>query len=75
MQSVTLSDGTYIPKDTILVTPALATHCDEGNYRDPLVFDPFRYSRQKEQDNSAVKHQFVTTSADYVAFGHGKHAW
>lgn len=75
MQPLTLSDGTYIPKDTILVTPAMATHCDEENYPDPLVFDPFRHSRLIEEGSSTTKHQFITTSADYVSFGHGKHAW
>ncbi|GJE97791.1 cytochrome P450 [Phanerochaete sordida] len=74
MKSFTLSDGTYIPKGTTLVTPALATHFDSDNYVNPTVFDPFRYVREKEQDMSAVKHQFVTTSPEYVSFGHGKHA-
>ena len=75
MQSITLSDGTRIPKGTIMATPATATHIDADNCDNPANFDPFRFSRQKEEDNSAVKHQFVTTSADYVAFGHGRHAW
>ena len=75
LQPLTFSDGTYVPKGSILATPAIATHTDGDNYRNPDKFDPFRYSSQKEEDNSAVKHQFVTTSADYVAFGHGKHAW
>ncbi|EKM61817.1 uncharacterized protein PHACADRAFT_191008 [Phanerochaete carnosa HHB-10118-sp] len=56
LKSFTLSDGTYIPKNTILVTPALATHFDNENYMDPTVFDPFRHVREKEQDLSASKH-------------------
>ncbi|KIP02170.1 hypothetical protein PHLGIDRAFT_20514 [Phlebiopsis gigantea 11061_1 CR5-6] len=73
-QPITLVDGTHIPKGTIIATPAMATHLDADNCDDPATFDPFRYYRQKTEDNSAVKHQFVTTSADYVAFGHGRHA-
>lgn len=72
---LTLSDGTYIPKGTVMVTPAEATHFDNENYENADVFDPFRFAREKERDGSAVKHQYVTTSAEYVPFGHGKHAW
>ena len=75
LQPLTFSDGTYVPEGTIIVTPALATHTDSDNYQDPHKFDPFRYYSEKEIENSAVKHQFVTTSGDYVAFGLGKHAW
>nr|BAD94562.1 cytochrome P450 [Phanerodontia chrysosporium]BAL05132.1 cytochrome P450 [Phanerodontia chrysosporium] len=74
LKPLTLSDGTFIPKGTVLVTPTVATHFDDDNYKNPTVFDPFRYYREKERDMSAVKHQFVTTSPDYVSFGHGKHA-
>lgn len=75
LKPFTLSDGTFIPSGTFLVTPSLATHFDEDNYDDPAVFDPFRFSRLKQEDMSAVKHQFVTTSPEYIAFGLGKHAW
>ncbi|KIP02162.1 hypothetical protein PHLGIDRAFT_32288 [Phlebiopsis gigantea 11061_1 CR5-6] len=73
-QSITLSDGTRIPKGATIATPVLATHLDAENFDSPATFDPFRYYRQKAEDNSAVKHQFVTTAADYVSFGHGRHA-
>ena len=72
---LTLCDGTYIPKGTVMVAPAQATHFDNENYANAAVFDPFRHVREKEKDGSAVKHQYVTTSAAYVPFGHGKHAW
>ena len=75
LKPLMFSDGTYVPKGCVLAVPAIATHTDEDNYPNPFKFDPFRYSSQKEEDHSAVKHQFVTTSADYIAFGHGKHAW
>nr|BAL05133.1 cytochrome P450 [Phanerodontia chrysosporium] len=70
LKSFTLSDGTYIPKGTILVTPALATHHDEDNYEDATTFKPFRFVGEKPEDDVPL----VTTSADFVPFGHGRQA-
>lgn len=75
LKPVTFSDGTYIPAGTVLATPAYATHFDDENYADAATFDPWRYVREKEQDLSPSKHQFVTLTSDYVPFGLGKHAW
>ena len=72
---VTLSDGTVLPKGTVVVAAAHPLHHDEVNYADPSVFDPFRFSRMREREGEGTKHQFVNTSPEYVAFGHGKHAW
>ncbi|KAH9921475.1 cytochrome P450 [Epithele typhae] len=44
-------------------------------YPDPDTFDPFRYANMRGADGEGTKHQFVNTSLDYIAFGHGKHAW
>ncbi|KAJ3556992.1 hypothetical protein NM688_g1715 [Phlebia brevispora] len=73
LKDVTLSDGTFLPGGTILVTPSTATHMDEDNYPDPTVFDPWRFSELRE-DGEEMKYQLVSTSANYVAFGLGKHA-
>lgn len=81
LQDVTLSNGTYLPKGTLLVTPSLATHFDDANYKDPEVFDPWRFVMMRDAGdteggaNGNLKYQFVTTSVDYLVFGHGKHAW
>ncbi|KAL4251285.1 cytochrome P450 family protein [Abortiporus biennis] len=74
MRNFTLSDGTYIPKDTILVAPSNATHTDEENYSNAHEFLPFRFSDIRDEDGEGTKHHFVSTSADYISFGHGKHA-
>ncbi|KAJ3488343.1 hypothetical protein NLI96_g2934 [Meripilus lineatus] len=73
-QDLTLSNGTFIPEGTICVAEALSTHTDENNYTNPDVFDPFRFSDMREEDGEGTKHQFVSTSTDYIPFGHGRHA-
>jgi cytochrome P450 len=44
-------------------------------YPDPEVFDGFRFSKLRESEESgSAKFQVVTTSLDYLPFGHGRHA-
>lgn len=76
VKDVTLSDGTRIPKGTLVAAAAVIAHSDDTRYADPLVFDPFRFSRMREAGaEEAVKHQLVNTSVDFITFGLGKHAW
>ena len=75
MKDVTLSDGTFIPKGTLVVAAAYPMHHDDSNYVDASVFDPFRFARMCEEEGQGTKHQFVHTSTKYIPFGHGKHAW
>nr|BAL05135.1 cytochrome P450 [Phanerodontia chrysosporium]BAL05136.1 cytochrome P450 [Phanerodontia chrysosporium] len=72
--SLTLSDGTFIPQGTVIAAPAYPTHFDDENYVGGDTFDPWRYVREKEQDLSPSKHQYVTLSPEYVPFGLGKRA-
>ncbi|KAI0334068.1 cytochrome P450 [Cubamyces sp. BRFM 1775] len=73
-KNVVLSDGTHIPQGTLLVAAAMPMHHDEDLYDNAHVFDPFRFARQREGEGQGTRFQYVNTSADYVAFGHGKHA-
>ena len=75
MKDVTLSDGTFLPKGTLVVAAAHSTHHDEANYADASAFDPFRFAKMREGEGEGLKHQFVNTSLDYISFGHGRHAW
>ena len=77
LKDITLRDGTFVPKDTLITAATWATHRDEALYPDADVFDPFRFERLRAgtSASSSTKHQFVHTSVDYIAFGHGKHAW
>ena len=74
-QDVTLHDGTFLPKGTIVVTGQCVIHDDDNNYEHAGKFDPFRFARMREVPGETVKHQFTTTSPQYVPFGHGKFAW
>ena len=75
MKDITLSDGTFIPEGTVLAVATHAMHHDNATYPNADEFDPFRFARMREEDGEGTKHQFVNTSLDYLAFGHGKHAW
>ncbi|CCL98543.1 uncharacterized protein FIBRA_00543 [Fibroporia radiculosa] len=74
LKDVTLSDGTLIPAGTLCGAAAAGTHHDEENYNRPHLFDPFRFSDKRFDEDEQVKHQYVTTSPQYIPFGHGRHA-
>lgn len=74
MKDITLSNGTFLPAGTMLTAPSWHTHTDPENYVDPMVFNPWRFSDMRDKGDT-TRHQFVSTSADYISFGHGKHAW
>ena len=75
VKDVLLSDGTFIPKGTILVTACSPVHRDPRYYPNPDVFNPFRFSHERELDGDNVKHQFTTSSATYLSWGYGAHSW
>ncbi|KAI0080996.1 cytochrome P450 [Panus rudis PR-1116 ss-1] len=75
IKPITLSTGHRIPPGHIIVATSAAMHLDEEHYPNPEVFDPFRFSDLRDGDTGeATKHQYVSTSSDYIPFGHGKHA-
>ena len=75
LKDLTLHDGTFLPKGTVVAAAAQPTHLDDAIYADAGAFDPFRFARMRESAGEGTKHQFVNTSLEYIAFGHGKHAW
>ncbi|TBU42576.1 cytochrome P450 [Dichomitus squalens] len=74
MKDVALSDGTVLPKGSLIVTASYPIHHDNTIYENANTFDPFRFSRMREVEGEGMKYQFVNTSLEYVSFGHGKHA-
>ena len=48
---------------------------NEKFYHNPHEFDGFRFSKMREQKGESAKHHSVNTSTEYLAFGHGLHAW
>jgi cytochrome P450 len=71
----TFSNGVTVPAGTTISIPASSTHTDERNYSNPDEFDGFRFAKLREiEGNTAIsKHQSVSTSAEFLAFGLGRH--
>ncbi|KAG6380640.1 cytochrome P450 [Boletus reticuloceps] len=74
LKDFTFSDGTFIPKGTMVSAPTLSLQHDESFYDNPDVFVPFRFAEMHDEDDNRSKHQCTSTSVEYLAFGHGKHA-
>jgi len=74
LKDFTFSDGTFIPKNTLVSAAAGPIHLDAANYEHADVFDGFRFASMRDGDGQGVKHQMVSTTSDYLPFGHGRHA-
>ena len=76
LEDYTLSDGTFLPKGTLLAINPFAVHHNEELYDSPNEFRPFRYAEKREESvEESTRNQMVATATSYLAFGHGKHAW
>jgi cytochrome P450 len=73
-QDYTFSDGTVVPRGTLLGVAALPIHLNEKIYPDALDFDPLRFVKLQEQETGKRRFDMVTTSVDSLAFGYGNHA-
>ena len=69
-KDIELSDGTVLPKDSRIMVA--------GDFMEPGAdiagFDAERWMRMRKEFEEERNWQFVTTSPEYMAFGHGKHA-
>lgn len=74
LKGFTLSDGTFIPKGTILEVDGSHRYWDLELYENADHFDGFRFYRLREQLNEPNKHQFVSSSNEYLHWGLGRHA-
>ncbi|KKZ60376.1 hypothetical protein EMCG_04891 [[Emmonsia] crescens] len=70
---ITLSDGTTIPKDTFT---AVSSHSmwDPRIHANPDQWDGYRFYNRRQNPGQENTSQFVSTSPDHIAFGHGQHA-
>lgn len=75
LKDFTFSDGTFIPKGTLVGIATRSIHYEDKCYENANVFKPFRFAEISEKNEEGGKDQFVTTTMDYLVFGHGKHAW
>lgn len=69
------------PQGSYLTINAADRHLDPALYPDPMRFDAFRFARGHEGQGTAQdwlqarKMGMTSTSKDFLAFGHGRHAW
>jgi len=60
-----LPDGTFIPKNTTICAALFATHRDEKNYKNPDIFDGFRFvpsTCETLSEEEKIKQQMVRGS-------------
>ncbi|RAH47815.1 cytochrome P450 monooxygenase ftmG [Aspergillus brunneoviolaceus CBS 621.78] len=72
-ETVTLQDGTPIPKGTHLAF-ANDLRLDATLYPEPEVFDGHRFERMRGDPRTAGLTPFTKTRMSHLAFGHGRHA-
>ncbi|KAM5535260.1 hypothetical protein V8D89_011066 [Ganoderma adspersum] len=75
MKDLTLRDGTRIPRGTLVEVAAHPLHHDSAVLERADEFDAFCYARIRAgAAGQGARHQFTSTSPEYVPFGHGSHA-
>ena len=75
LKDFTFSDGTRVPKGTYLYAVSGPRHRDEEIYPDAATFKGFRFSDMREMEGESTKNQMVSTSTNFLLFGHGSQAW
>jgi cytochrome P450 len=80
-EGVVTEDGIRLPRGTMVSILAHQSQTDKDTFEDPLKYNPFRSSHAREAAADATTGKpglshlsFVSTSAESLAFSHGKHA-
>jgi cytochrome P450 len=78
LQDYALADGTTLTTGSWIFAPMEAMYHDPDLYPDPERFDHLRSWRKRQVNGSSSalssRHQFVSTSAQRISFGHGNAA-
>lgn len=77
VDGIVTDTGIEIPKGCTLSCLSNAMMISEGKYEQAKKYDPFRFSRVREQQagkEAGPPLTFVSTSLDYLPFSNGKHA-
>ncbi|BCS23009.1 cytochrome P450 [Aspergillus puulaauensis] len=72
-KTIKLSDGTTIPKNTLLYVSS-ERMWDESIYPNPDQFDPYRFLRLRQTPGHEASAQLITPTPEHLGFGLGKHA-
>ncbi|KAF9630322.1 P450 monooxygenase [Lasiodiplodia theobromae] len=70
---MTLSDGTHLPKGVFVAFSSYDMR-DGDVFKNPHEFNGRRFLDLRAQPGQVNRWQFVTTSPEYLSFGHGKHS-
>ncbi|TLD22283.1 hypothetical protein PspLS_08252 [Pyricularia sp. CBS 133598] len=77
-QGLTLPNGQTLPRGVGIILQAYPVLHDEAIYPDAGTFKPFRFAEARHDESvdyvQRARNAFATTSPDYLAFGHGRHA-
>lgn len=81
---VTTPSGVHLPQGMIVATPSYPVFHDPAIYPEPEEFKPFRFAEKRDATGAAeadrssyvqrARQAFATTSPEFTAFGHGRHA-
>lgn len=73
---VTLPNGLHLPQGARVGVAASRIHRDEQYYSEPDVYDPFRFSKLRDElpPLKGLALSTVTTSPEFLTFGHGRRA-
>jgi cytochrome P450 len=79
-RGIRIPSGEYLPPGSKVGITSYAVQHDESVYRDAMQFDTFRFSRPLEdisekQGPIAKPLPMVTSTDNFMAFSHGRHAW
>lgn len=78
LRDYTFQDGTFIPKGTFVTASLHSLHMSDKTYENAEKFDPWRFVDMGANGDvleESMTRQFTSTSAEYLAFGSGKHVW
>lgn len=69
-----MPDGVVFPPGITVTVPVSCVAMDPELYPSPDVFDGLRFYKIREKEGNENKFQYVTTSKDWLNWGHGVHA-
>ncbi|KAJ7600410.1 cytochrome P450 [Mycena floridula] len=76
VKDFTFSDGTVVPAGPghLISVAGRSLHMDNEHYPNASKFEALRFSKMREEEGAGEKFQGVSTSTNYIIFGHGRHA-